>query len=130
MARAKSGGGATLNKRKEVPVRTGKPQTNKILPAGASQLGQQKGDHSTERRKPSPNPLVQLRDGSAAQVDSGNRRAVECKPGPGGGREIFRSGYQSLHGKPVQGEPASAVRRDILREFGRESPASLRRRGA
>ena len=130
MARAKSGGGFTSNKRREVPVRTGKPQTNKILPAGASQLGQMKGDHTTERRQPAQDPTVRLRDGTMAQVDAGNRRAVECGQGPGGGREIFRSGYQSLHGKPVQGEPASAVRRDILREFGRESPASLRRRGA
>jgi hypothetical protein len=29
----------------------------------------------------------------------------------------------------VQGEPASAVRRDILSAFGRESPASVARRG-
>jgi hypothetical protein len=99
-----SGGGIASNKRREVSVRTGKPETNRIIPAGVSQLGAMRGDHSTERRQPSANPLVQLRDGKMLQVDAGNRRAVECPQGPGGGREVLRAGYQALSGKPVPGE--------------------------
>jgi hypothetical protein len=128
MARARSGGGATSNKRREVPVKTGKPSTWKILPAGASQLGQQKGDHTTERRQASANPLVQLRDGRMAQVNAGNKRAAEYVEGPGGGRTIYKSGFQDQHGDVVKGSPAGPGP-DILSQFGRESPASLRRRG-
>jgi hypothetical protein len=63
-----------------------------------------------------------------AQVDAGNRRAVECPQGPGGGREVLRAGYQALSGKPVPGEvnrapdpPATrTVGRDILSGYGKE----------
>jgi hypothetical protein len=120
MARVKSGGGITSNKRREVPVRTGKPETNRIRVAAVSEIGQKLGTHVTEKAGRLPDPSLRLRDGTAVQVDSGNRRAAEYVEGPGGDRNIYRSGYQSLHGKPVQGEPAASAPRDILSEFGPE----------
>src|SRR6516164_2768482 len=120
MARAKSGGGLTSNKLKRVPVKYGPSSTNKIVPTGASQLGQMKGDHSTERARASANPLVRLRDGTAVQVDSGNRRAFETPRKPGGGRSIYPAGFQDQHGDVVKGNPAGPGP-DILSQFGRES---------
>jgi hypothetical protein len=128
MARAKSGGGITSNKRKEVPVRTGKPETNKIRVAAVSELGQKLGTHVTEKAGRLPDPSLRLRDGTAVQVDSGNRRAVETPCKPGGGRNIYRAGFQAQTGAVVKGErnvapdvPATrTVGRDILRDYGKE----------
>jgi len=129
MARAKSGGGYNLNKRKEVPVRTGKPETNRIRVAAVSEIGQKLGTHVTEKGGRLPDPSLRLRDGTAVQVSSGNRRAVECPQGPGGGRNIYRAGFQAQTGAVVKGNPAASQPRDILSQFGAESPASQRRRG-
>jgi hypothetical protein len=124
MAMAKSGGGIQSNKLKRVPVKAGKPSTNKVSPAAAAQLGAHLSDHITERGKVLRNPADRLLTGTMPQVPSGNDLARNVgRGGPGAGRNIYRTGTQCLHGKPVQGSPNTA-RRDILSEFGPE-----RRRG-
>lgn len=47
-------------------------------------------------------PLAQARPKD--RTDLGNYLAEKCPRGPGGGRTIYRSGFQALHGTPVQAE--------------------------
>jgi hypothetical protein len=129
MAKAiRSGGGIRSNKLVHPKVRTGPSSTNKIRVAAVSELGQKLGTHVTDKSKRLPDPSLTLRDGTAVQVDSGNRRAVETPCKPGGGRNIYRAGFQAQTGAVVKGErnvapdpPATrTVGRDILSSYGKE----------
>jgi hypothetical protein len=93
----RSGGGLKSNK-----VVTPKPVAGKdnqaVNPGGADALGQH-GKNQT--------PLMGG-PGYKPGVGDGNYRAWTCEQGPGGGRTVYQSGYQSLHGTPVQGEKSTA----------------------
>jgi hypothetical protein len=120
MARTGEGGGLRARVVVHPGVKYGPASTNKVSPAGAAQLGAHLGDHVTERGKVLANPAAKLLTGTMPQVPSGNDLARNVgKGGPGAGRNIYRSGTQCLHGKPVQGE-AKPTPRDVLSEFGPE----------
>jgi hypothetical protein len=55
-------------------------------------------------------------------VPPGNLLAASCPQGPGGGRDIYRSGFQALSGKVSQGEGkiGGNAGKDILSDFGPE----------
>jgi hypothetical protein len=91
--RAKSGGGATMNKNVSPPVRTGSP--NKATsPAAAAQIGA-----STSFKK------EQVDAGRALPSVLGNEKALDVgKGGPGAGRTVMKSGSQNQWGPPNQGE--------------------------
>jgi hypothetical protein len=91
-----SGGGLTSNKHHKVPLKAGQRRVDAVSPGGADQLGQAMG------RRRAVEPLVEGKPKAA--TDLGNYRAEHCEQGPGGGRTIYESGYQALHGTPVQGE--------------------------
>jgi hypothetical protein len=115
MAKVKSGGG--FNKRVEVGVRAGPPQTNVINKSAVAHLGNKVGSHITEggdilRKK---EPLVK---GTASQVRSGNDVAASTVCGVGGSRTIYRTGSQGTHGNVNPG--SSPPRTDILSGYGPE----------
>src|SRR5258708_6893927 len=98
MSKAKSGGGATMNKVRSVGVKAGPPNTKIVSPSAVAQQGNSKGNHVMERgtvRRP-PDPLVQ---GTRPQVAMGNAVATNVgRGGPGVGRTIHASGSQGTHG--------------------------------
>jgi hypothetical protein len=127
---AKSGGGIGMNKNVSGKVYGGSRTTQVVSPRGVSQLGAAQGGKLT--REGSFTGL-----NSSLPVFAGNRPAATAlgnaltnnvgKGGPGTGRTTYRSGYQSMHGAPVQG--STPAPRDILSQFGPESnPASLVRK--
>jgi len=122
--RAKSGGGITSNKLKSVGVKAGPSNTNVVSPRGVSQLGyatgsQLKGAESYGTK----NTALSVFERKAAEQPLGNAVATNVGAGgPGTGRTTYPSGYQSLHGKPVQG--STPAPRDTLASYGPE-----RRRG-
>jgi hypothetical protein len=107
--KARSGGGATSNKLRQVPVRTGPPRTDKVSVAATGMLGQ-----SINFQRP------ELIKGTAPQVPSGNDVAASTVCGPGGSRTIYKSGFQALTGKPSPGEGkiGPSAGKDILSEYG------------
>ena len=115
-----SGGGIRSNKRVEVGIRAGSPSANKVSPGGVSQFGSATGD------RPRPgmgghtgqNTSQPVFVGTKPQTSLlGNAKASDVgKGGPGTGRNVYRTGYQSLRG-PLAG-PAPVQGRDILSEYG------------
>ena len=84
--------GLESNKLVRPGQRYGNAKASIVNPGGADQLGQHLKNAT---------PLF---GGSFKQEDLGNYRAgtTECKVG--GSRDIYPSGYQSLHGTPVKAE--------------------------
>jgi hypothetical protein len=125
-----SGGGINSRVVKKVGVRTGPASTNKISPRGVSQYGYAtgsmlRGEHSYTTK----NSALPVNQGTMKQVPLGNAVALNVKGGgPGTGRTTYRTGYQGLHGAPVQG--STPTPRDTLAEYGPEtsSRGSLVRR--
>jgi hypothetical protein len=113
----KAGGGINSRQHKSVGVRIGAPRQGKNVKA-VSQIGQNLGNHSTNRRQMMPERKVveRVKGPQGISVELGNARAAATKCGPGGSRDIYRSGYQSQHG-PVAGtaKPQGA---DILSQYG------------
>jgi hypothetical protein len=118
-AKVSAGGGARLNKVKSIGVNYGPSSTNKVSPSAADQLGQ----HLTTPKQAQP-----LYTGIGLQPDSGNMLAAKTDCRPGGSRQIYKTGYQSLHGKPVAGAkipspdvPGTAPSKRGLDDRGRTS---------
>jgi hypothetical protein len=107
MAKARSGGGSTMNKNVSPPVRTGS-QSKATSPCAASQLGQ-----SVAFKK----ETVEVGPAYHSGVKLGNEKALDVgKGGPGAGRQTLRSGSQGTHGPVNPGNSVPA--KDILSAFG------------
>jgi hypothetical protein len=123
MAKSKAGGGIRSRVVTEKQVRYGE-HARAINERGVSQIGQNLGNHVTDRRQV-VNPVERVRgqlrpSGGPGGIPLGNETA-KCQAGPGGGRTLYgQSGTQGMHGAANPGAPTE--RRDILSEFGRESP--------
>jgi hypothetical protein len=118
-----SGGGPGMNKIVRPGVRTGAAREH-IHPGGVAQLGQKVGDHTRNgstgyRGEPLDGPKQPI------SVKLGNEVAKATVAGPGGSRTVMRTGAQGLHGSADPGKPTP--RRDILSEFGPDSPMVRRR---
>jgi hypothetical protein len=82
------------------------------------------GNHSTESARILRNPADPLYGGRGPAGSGqrlGNEVAATTVCGPGGSRQVLRSSTQGTHG-PVAGTPKPQGR-EILGEFGRESPS-------
>jgi hypothetical protein len=110
--KATSGGGISGNKRKEVGYRGGKRTLDAVSVQAVSELGARTAIERAPLVKSTPNDFVPL----------GNELSANIKCGPGGGRTIYKSGYQDLHGKasPGEGKIGPNAGRDILSDFGPE----------
>jgi hypothetical protein len=117
-------GGGNGSKATHAPTTyfTGQP-SQRINPKGVSQVGQSLGDHSMDNAK-RLNPVEPVRAGAVGGPGStklGNECALDVgKGGPGAGRVIYGSGAQQQHGGPA--DKLAGQGRDILSEFGSESP--------
>ena len=119
MSKAKSGGGALMNKNVKPGVRWGDDKLNKVSPKGTSQLGTAVDPKVVE-------PLIEGR--AKDFVELGNKVALNVgKGGPGTGRDVHPSGSQQQWGSARKGEPntapdvpASKPGRDILSQYGGE----------
>src|SRR5260370_39981108 len=97
---ARSGGGATSNKRFKPTVRGGPPNTKVISVSAAGSIGRSKGDHvGSGGGKTVTRPRDPLIQRNAPQVPMGNAVALNAsgaKAGPGAGRIWHgQSGSQS-----------------------------------
>jgi hypothetical protein len=79
-------------------------QKKRTIPAGVAQIGQRQGNHITERGSTGYGG-VDLFAGQGYPSKLGNRVAVETTCGPGGSREVMKSGSQGLQGAPNPGNP-------------------------
>jgi hypothetical protein len=119
---SKAGGGINSRQHKSVGVRTGAPRQGKNVRA-VSQIGQNMGNHSTNRREMMPERKVveRVKGPQGISVPLGNSLATNVgSGGPGKGRVLYgQSGSNQTYG-PVAGSPKPQGR-DILSEFGGES---------
>ena len=104
--KSKAGGGANSRQVKQVGLKTGPNSTEKINPKGVSQLGQRFGN---------PQAIEKIHAGTMSQVPLGNTLAPKVTCGPGGSRDVHRSGGQGQHG-PSAGGPRPEPR-DIFKDF-------------
>jgi hypothetical protein len=127
---SKAGGGIRSKNVTQRPVRYG-DRAREMHPKGVSQIGTQRSNHSTNsskilRKDVEPVRGEQRPRGGPGGIALGNEVARNVgKGGPGAGRMVHATGSQSQHG-PVAAMPA-AQGRDILSEFGRESPNAMDR---
>src|SRR5262245_9995942 len=92
-----SGGGFGMNKNVEVGYRQG-AQKKRVIPAGAAQLGQRQGNHSTEGGRIDYKGIG-LFAGQGYVSELGNKLAQNVgKGGPGAGRNIYKTGSQCQTG--------------------------------
>jgi hypothetical protein len=123
-----TGGGIQSSKRVEVGVRGGKPTTNVVSPRGVSEYGYATPGKLRQGAHTSENTAENVFERKAPRPPMGNAIATNVgKGGPGTGRTIYPSGFQSLHGAPVQGSTPPS--KDTLAEYGPEvSDGSAMRR--
>jgi hypothetical protein len=124
MAKSTSGGGISSNKLVCVGVKGGSRTTQVVSPRGVSQLGiAQGGKLRREGSFTGINTANNVFEGNKpAATQMGNAVAASTVCGVGGSRTIYKTGYQSMHGDPVQG--STPAPKDILSQFGPDSPAS------
>ena len=79
----------------------------RALPAGVAQLGQRQGNHITDQGFTGYGGLEILTGKPGLQSELGNKLALETVCGPGGSREIHRSGSQ----QPAGSNPGSPMPR-------------------
>jgi hypothetical protein len=90
------------------PVRTGAPRRH-YEKAGIVQLGQMQGDHATNKGDSTGYRGVSL-IGPKHPISEplGNEVAARTVCGPGGSREVMKTGSQGVHGSVNQGNPKPA----------------------
>src|SRR6516165_6923076 len=92
----KPAGGAKSRVNVEPGYRHGQ-QKKRTIPAGVAQIGQRQGNHFTHGGS-SEYGGVNLFGGQGYPSKLGNRAAVETNCGPGGSREVMKTGSQGLQG--------------------------------
>ena len=114
------GGGIASNKRVDVGVRTGSG-SHSVRPAGTNRFGYSVGDHTTEgppkgtgyRGEKLHNP-----ERNFQPTTFGNEIAARTVCGPGGSREVQRTGSQGQHGGVAGQRPQQS--QDTLAQYGPE----------
>ena len=110
-----SGGGYRMNKHVESRAPKAEPRANRVREPAVGQIGGSYGDHVTNKGETGwrPGSLYGGRGYEPPGMISDPVKAV----GVGGGRTIYKSGFQDQHGQPAQGNPP-AKNTDILSQFG------------
>jgi hypothetical protein len=86
------------------PVRTG-AQRERVIPAGAAQIGQRQGNHITNKGSTGYGG-VSLLAGTGYPSKLGNEVALNVgKGGAGTGRKVYGCGTQGVTGAPDPGSP-------------------------
>ena len=105
MAIVRSGGGITSKNLVHKPIREGSPRKGVHVP-GVNQLGAHVGDKGTNRPHSTGYRGEPLFGAPAFQSELGNSVAARTVCGPGGSREVMRTGSQGTHGEVNRGNPA------------------------
>jgi hypothetical protein len=115
MKRSGAGGGPNSNKVVRPSYRQGQ-QRERVIPAGAAQLGQRQGNHITDggSTRYGGVPLI---GGTGLRSELGNAKAVATICGPGGSRTIYKTGFQTQTGAANPGQPMTP-RGEIFPGFG------------
>jgi len=101
------GGGIKSRVNVERPVRTGASR-ERIRPSGVAQIGQRVGNHVTNQGATGYGGINSFGAGQGYPSELGNTLAAATKCGPGGSREVMRSGSQGMTGAPAKGDPKPA----------------------
>ncbi len=119
MAKSKVGGGPHSKNVVRKEVRTGSPR-QQGHPGGVAQIGAHVGSHATNKGNTGyrGEPIFK---GPANSVPLGNEVAAKTVCGPGGSRDIYKTGFQQTHGAVVVAGNPAPKGRDILGEYGPES---------
>jgi hypothetical protein len=114
--RSNAGGGLGSRPVKHSKSPKAEPKAHAMNKNWVSQIGSSLGNHITERgHKPLKGVRADPHKGQGYSPPVGPTDNVAAC-GVGGGRTIYKSGYQGTHGSVAPGK--SPERRDILREFG------------
>jgi hypothetical protein len=121
MAKSKAGGGYRSKQVKNVGVRTGQ-RAEEIRPAGVSQIGSSIGNKAMGHAgilKGGVEPVRGQQRGPTQPggFPLGNTIAAATVCGPGGSREVMRSGSQSQHGPVNPGQPTPGAGKPIFPGF-------------
>jgi hypothetical protein len=100
----KPGGGAKGKNVVKKPVRVGAAR-ERIRPSGVAQIGQRVGDHVTNQGATGYGGINPFGAGQGYPSELGNTLAARTVCGPGGSREVMRSGSQGMTGAPAPGNP-------------------------
>jgi hypothetical protein len=101
--KARSGGGITSNKLRQLGVRGGKRTLDAVSPSAVADLGAAVGYKREPLVKSTPKDFVPLGNDLATNVGKG---------GPGTGRNIYPSGFQCQTGAAAKGEGGIQGRAD------------------
>jgi hypothetical protein len=101
------GGGYGSRQHVEKPVGTGSG-SHSTRPAGVGQIGAMQGDHVTHVKGSTGYKGERLHnpERNTQFTPFGNEIAARTVCGPGGSREVLRSGGQGRHGSPAGSRPA------------------------
>jgi hypothetical protein len=86
------------------PVRTGAARRH-IQKAGVAQLGQMQGSHATNKGDTGYRGVGLIGPRHPISEPLGNEVSARTVCGPGGSREVMKTGSQGLQGAPNQGQP-------------------------
>jgi hypothetical protein len=103
----KPGGGIKSRNVAEKGVRTGAPR-ERIRHSGVAQIGQRVGNHVTNQGATGYGGINPFGAGQGYPSELGNTLAARTVCGPGGSREVMRSGSQGMTGAPAKGNPKPA----------------------
>ncbi len=119
------GGGIHSKQVTRQGVREGRPRHGKNVRA-VSQIGSSMGNHATEfGGKKLGKAVERMEGGRGTPSELGNARAHAIGTGgPGVGRDVYRTGYQSTHGPVNPGNPRPKGP-DIFTEFPPEMGGAL-----
>jgi hypothetical protein len=105
MAKHKPAGGLGSKNVVRKPVRQGS-QRERVHGAGAAQQGQRQGDKAMSGHGGATGYRGEsLITGQGYPSRLGNEVAESTKAGPGGSRDVYKSGFQQTHGAPAAGNP-------------------------
>ena len=117
MSGHKPGGGSASRVVTEKPQRLGTPARG-MHPGGVSQLGEAVGNKITEKRGSSNYRGDPWTDGKKPiSTPLGNTVSAATTCGPGGSREVMRSGTQGQHGSANPGQPTPGANKPIFPGF-------------
>jgi hypothetical protein len=115
---AKSNQGISSKNVRHVTAPKAEPKAHRVREAGVGQLGQKQGNHITNKDSTGYRG-EKLYGGPGYMPPVGPTNNVAAC-GVGGGRTVYKTGSQDMHGQAASGNPP-AKSTDILSSFGAES---------
>jgi hypothetical protein len=113
MAKSAAGGGIHSNKVVAKPTRTGQ-RASGVTAGYSGQLGSALGDHVTDRgAQPANRAAEPMKTAAPYKSPMGNEVAAATVCGPGGSRQVHRSGSQAMHGSATSSVSKPTLPTDV-----------------